>query len=167
MREQGVGENRYGLIGSSGAARLRAEGLEPSSAFHSDYSWEHWYLGKETDVRSSYQCEVFATEFEIQGLELDWVGLCWGGDFIWDDARRSWVLRNLRHGPQSKWTAIRNSDKQIYRKNAYRVLLTRARQGMVIFVPRGTTDDPTISRDELDATANFLVRCGAIPCDKP
>jgi hypothetical protein len=161
LRERGVGANRCGLIGSSAAARLRAEGLEPSSTFHSEYSWEHWYLAKETDVRSSCQYEVFATEFEIQGLELDWVGLCWGGDFIWDDTRRNWLLRSLRHGPQTKWTAIKNNEKQTYRRNAYRVLLTRARQGMIIFVPKGDANDPTISPTEFEATAKFLVRCGA------
>src|SRR5579863_3777075 len=66
-------------IESRRAAGLRAEGLEPSSTFHADYPWEHWYLASEGDLRSSYQCEVFATEFEIQGLELDWIGVCWGG----------------------------------------------------------------------------------------
>jgi len=162
LREQGIGANRYGLVGSSGAARLRAEGLEPSSTFHADYPWEHWYLGEKTDVRSSFQCEVFATEFEIQGLELDWIGLCWGGDCIWNDAH-GWLLRGLRQGVQSKWTLIKNKDKREFRKNAYRVLLTRARMGMVIFVPRGNTEDGTNSPEEFDATAEYLVRCGVTP----
>jgi hypothetical protein len=161
LREQGIGANRYGLVGSSGAARLRAEGLEPSSSFHAEYPWEHWYLADETDIRSSFRCEVFATEFEIQGLELDWIGLCWGGDFIWGDSNR-WELRALRHGFQSKWTTIKNREKQIYRKNAYRVLLTRARQGMVIFVPQGDRFDPTTQPAEFNATAEYLLRCGAI-----
>jgi Uncharacterized conserved protein (DUF2075) len=163
LREQGIGANRYGLVGSSGAARLRAEGLEPSSSFHAAYPWEHWYLAEEADVRSSYRCEVFATEFEIQGLELDWIGLCWGGDFIWDDFQ-GWQLRGLRHparhGQQSKWGAIKSSEKQLHRKNAYRVLLTRARQGMVIFVPNGDTADPTNAPHEFEATAQYLFRCG-------
>jgi hypothetical protein len=163
LREQGIGANRYGLIGSSGASRLRAEGLEPSSTFHSDYPWEHWYLADKTDVRSSYQCEVFATEFEIQGLELDWIGLCWGGDFIWDNAEQTWLLRSLRHGPQSKWMTIKNREKQTYRRNAYRVLLTRARQGMIIFVPQGDANDPTMPPADFEQTAEFLVQCGAIP----
>lgn len=159
LREQGIGVNRYGLVGSSGAARLRAEGLEPSSTFHADYPWEHWYLGEKTDVRSSYRCEVFATEFEIQGLELDWIGLCWGGDFIWNESR-GWQLRTLRPNEQTRWISIKNKDKQIYRRNAYRVLLTRARMGMVIFVPRGDANDSTNSPNEFEATANFLIRCG-------
>ncbi len=159
LREQGIGANRFGLVGSSGAARLRVEGLEPSSTFHADYPWEHWYLAEETDVRSSYRCEVFATEFEIQGLELDWIGLCWGGDFVWEDSQ-GWQLRALRHGRQSKWSAIKSVEKQNYRTNAYRVLMTRARQGMVIFVPKGSTNDPTNRPDEFETTARYLLCCG-------
>ena len=164
LREQGIGANRYGLVGSSAAARLRAEGLEPNSTFHADYPWEHWYLAEESDLRSSYRCEVFATEFEIQGLELDWIGVCWGGDFIWNDSY-GWQLRALRPGPNNKWNAIKNSDKRLYRKNAYRVLLTRARQGMIIFVPKGNGEDPTNSPDEFNATAQFLLRCGVTALD--
>ena len=162
LREQGIGVNRYGLVGSSGATRLRAVGLEPSSTFHAEYPWEHWYLGGKTDLRSSFQSEVFATEFEIQGLELDWIGLCWGGDCIWDGSRR-WLLRTLRPSERSKWTLIKNQDKQTYRKNAYRVLLTRARMGMVVFVPRGDASDSTNSPEEFDATARYLIRCGVTP----
>jgi broad-specificity NMP kinase len=159
LREQGIGVNRYGLVGSSAAARLRAEGLEPNSTFHADYPWEHWYLAEETDLRSSYRCEVFATEFEIQGLELDWIGLCWGGDFVWDESH-GWQLRTLRPGPNNKWNVIKKADKRLYRKNAYRVLLTRARQGMYIFVPKGNAEDSTNLPEDFDATAQFLLRCG-------
>jgi len=159
LREQGIGASRYGLVGSSGAARLRSEGLEPSSSFHAEYPWQHWYLADATDVRSSFRCEVFATEFEIQGLELDWIGLCWGGDFVWNESL-GWQTRRLLSGPPSKWTAIKNPEKQVFRRNAYRVLLTRARQGMIIFVPRGSFNDPTNAPDEFDATADHLLRCG-------
>lgn len=162
LREQTIGKNRCGLVGSSQAARLRAEGLEPSSSFHADYKWQHWYLSDETDVRSSYRCEVFATEFEIQGLELDWIGLCWGGDFIWDQLI-GWHLRTLRPQAPSSWKTIRNQEQRVFRKNAYRVLLTRARQGMVIFVPRGNKLDSTALPAEFDATANYLLRCGVLP----
>jgi len=162
LKQQGIGLTRYGLVGSSGAARLRAEGLEPNSSFHADYPWEHWYLAERHDLRSSCQCEVFATEFEIQGLELDWIGLCWGGDFIWDKAQ-GWQLRTLRPGPANRWISIKNQDRRTFRKNAYRVLLTRARQGMMIFVPKGDLSDPTNSPDEFDSTAEFLLQCGATP----
>lgn len=162
LRKQAIGPIRYGLVGSSGAARLRAEGLEPSSTFHADYPWEHWYLAGQGDLRSSYQCEVFATEFEIQGLELDWIGLCWGGDFVWEPSR-GWQLRVLRPASNSRWLSIKRPDKRNFRRNAYRVLLTRARQGMVIFVPKGDPNDPTTSPEEFDSTANFLLACGATP----
>lgn len=157
-----IGGARFGLVGSSGATRLRAEGLEPSSPFHAEYPWEHWYLAGESDVRSSFRCEVFATEFEIQGLELDWIGLCWGGDFIWS-INGKWQLRNFRPGPNNRWIPIKNPQKKIYKQNAYRVLLTRARQGMILFVPRGNTNDSTIDPQEFDSTADFLLRCGVTP----
>jgi hypothetical protein len=159
LKQQGIGSTRYGLVGSSGAARLRAEGLEPNSSFHADYPWEHWYLAGKSDLRSSYQCEVFATEFEIQGLELDWIGLCWGGDLIWSESY-GWQLRSLRPGPTNRWTAIKSLEKRAFRKNAYRVLLTRSRQGMIIFVPKGDQSDPTNSPNEFNSTADFLLKCG-------
>jgi Uncharacterized conserved protein (DUF2075) len=162
LREERKGLSRYGLVGSSGAIRLRAEGLEPSSTFHADYPWEHWYLAGETDIRSSYQCEVFATEFEIQGLELDWIGVCWGGDCVWTPGK-GWEFRKLHLSAASKWNSIKNRDKHVYRKNAYRVLLTRARQGMILFVPRGDPDDRTNSPEEFEASASYLVRCGVTP----
>jgi Uncharacterized conserved protein (DUF2075) len=164
LKREALAESRFGLVGSSGAERLRAEGLEPSSDFHGAYPWHHWYLAPRGDVRSSYACEVFATEFEIQGLELDWVGVCWGGDFIWTDGR--WVARAFRHGRDGKWGIVRREIKQIYRKNAYRVLLTRARQGIVIYVPAGDALDPTRNPAELDGTAEYLLQCGVISLDR-
>jgi hypothetical protein len=161
LRKNTMGNARCGLVGSSGAARLRAVGLEPDSNFHAEYPWEHWYLSGESDVRSSYQCEVFATEFEIQGLELDWIGLCWGGDFIWSESS-GWQLRRLRHAGETRWSPIKSEFKRTYRRNAYRVLLTRARQGMVIYVPPGDSSDPTNRPGEMDSTANFLLQCGVI-----
>lgn len=158
LSKESLGDSRFGLVASSGAARLRAEGLEPSSSFHAEYPWHHWYLSPPEDVRSSYRCEVFATEFEVQGLELDWVGLCWGGDFVWSGS--AWLPRDLRHGTVSKWGEVKNAERQRFRRNAYRVLLTRARQGMVIYVPRGNAEDPTRRPAEMNATADFLLRCG-------
>lgn len=163
LKEQSIGQNRCGLIGSSGATRLRAEGLEPDSSFHRDYSWEHWYLASRDDVRSSFQCEIFATEFEVQGLELDWIGVCWGGDFVWSESQGSWQLRAFRPTSNSRWLRIKNPDKRTFRRNAYRVLLTRARQGMVIFIPKGNPADQTNSPEEFDSTADYLLRCGATP----
>ncbi len=158
LRRHSLGDSRYGLVGSSKAARLRAEGLEPDSAFHAAYPWQHWYLAASEDVRSSYGCEVFASEFEIQGLELDWIGLCWGGDFIWKgnewQARKWWQMRT------PKWINTKSATDVQFRKNAYRVLLTRARQGMVIFVPKGDPSDATRDPSEFDRTADYLLHCG-------
>ncbi len=161
LTQNTLGQSRCGLVASSGATRLRAEGLEPDSTFHGEYPWDHWYLAERADVRSSYQLEVFATEFEIQGLELDWIGLCWGGDFIWDAAQSKWSFRTLRHGKSSKWSEMKSDRRQLYRRNAYRVLLTRARQGVAIYIPVGDLSDPTRSPAEFDATADFLLACGA------
>jgi hypothetical protein len=161
LTQNTLGKSRCGLVASSGAARLRAEGLEPDSTFHAEYPWDRWYLAERSDVRSSYQLEVFATEFEIQGLELDWIGLCWGGDFIWDTAQSQWLIRTFRQAKISKWSALKSERRQLYRRNAYRVLLTRARQGVVLYIPTGDPTDPTRSPAEFDATAKFLLDCGA------
>ncbi len=165
LREHTLGKSRSGLVGSSQAARLRAEGLEPDSSFHAGYPWEHWYLAQSEDVRSSFQLEVFATEFEIQGLELDWVGLCWGGDFIWSPRQNAWLIRAFRAG-NSKWSEVKSSERRKFRRNAYRVLLTRARQGIVLYVPAGEATDATRSVHEFNSTAAFLLSCGAQPLEK-
>jgi len=158
LKAEALADSRFGLVASSKAARLRPEGLEHDSNFHGEYPWHHWYLAPRSDIRSSFACEVFASEFSIQGLELDWIGLCWSGDYIWSGT--GWEARQLRHGDITKWGIVRDSQKQIYRQNSYRVLMTRARQGLVIYVPRGDNQDPTRAPLELDRTAAYLVECG-------
>ena len=122
----------------------------------------HWFLNGQDDVRASNALEDAASEFAVQGLELDWTGVAW--DINLRRVESSWEAREFRG---TKWQAIRsNSDdfsRADYLKNAYRVLLTRARQGMVIFVPRGDAADATRPPDEYDAIANWLTACG-IPC---
>jgi hypothetical protein len=164
LRDRALGDSRFGLVGSSKAARLRAEGLEPDSSFHGSYPWQHWYLAPREDVRSSFACEVFASEFSIQGLELDWVGLCWGGDFIWSAG--GWRTRKFWQGGVPKWIRIKSEAEDQFRRNSYRVLLTRARQGMVIFVPNGDPSDPTRDPAEFDSTAEYLLRCGVSSLDR-
>jgi hypothetical protein len=164
LRNQTVGLSRCGLVGSSKAARLRSEGLEPDSSFHGEYDWDKWYLAPATDVRSSTQLEVYATEFEIQGLELDWIGLCWGGDLIWSNDEK-WICRSFKNGSRSHWSPIKSEARQTYRKNSYRVLLTRARQGLIIYVPIGDREDHTRDPDEFERTANFLTCCGVKSID--
>jgi hypothetical protein len=166
LRNQTIGNRRSGLVASSQATRLRAEGLEPDSNLHAGYPWEHWYLAPPTDVRSSFQSEVFATEFEIQGLELDWIGLCWGGDYIWSPTLNTWLIRAFRP-TSSRWTEVKSEARRLYRRNAYRVLLTRARQGIAIYIPAGDPTDPTRNPTELNDTATFLTACGAHPLEPP
>ncbi len=150
------GTERYGFIASSEAKRLRAEGLELPPARADGV--EHWFLKEKGDVRSSFQLEVAASEFQIQGLELDWTCVCWGGDFL--RAKSRWDLKRLRG---TTWQNIGQEIARAYLVNSYRVLLTRARQGMLLFVPAGDDQDLTRPCRPLDETAQFLAECGATP----
>lgn len=160
LRDAARGERRVGLVASSGAARLRAHGLEISLGFRQAYPFQRWFLDPPEDIRSSFQLEVAASEFEIQGLELDFVGLCWGGDFVWDRAKKNW--RPLQFTGR-RWKDLTNPDRAQRVRNRYRVLMTRAREGLIIWVPQGDENDPTRSIDAMNDTAEYLVRCGAVP----
>ena len=153
------GERRCGLMASSGATRLRAYGIETSMAIREAYSYPHWFLKPRGDVRSSYQLEVVATEFEIQGLELDLAGLCWGGDLIWDSNLKRW--RPLKF-VGDKWKDV-DAERAVFIENKYRVLLTRAREGLIIWVPLGDADDPSRDPSVMNDTAEYLIRCGVLP----
>ena len=159
LRAKSDGDQRAGLLASSGALRLRADGIEVSSGFRNGFSYEDWFLSDRGDTRSSNWLEVAATEFECQGLELDWAGVCWGGDFLWSTASSRWMCRKFRG---TKWQTIRKEAEIRYTVNKYRVLLTRARKGMVIWIPQGCEGDPTRDPHSLDATAD-LVRSLGVP----
>jgi hypothetical protein len=154
------GNTRAGLVGSASAARLRADGLEPSFDFHQRFDWDHWFLDdhESGDVRRCSQLEVFATQFEIQGLELDWIGVCWGDDFVWDG--EAWRFSRFTN---RQWRPLKNPEKRMFLRNAYRVLLTRARHGMVLYVPTAHPNEHTRLGTYLEATAGFLSDCGAVP----
>jgi schlafen family protein len=153
------GERRCGLIASSGAARLRAHGLETAISFRKAYPYARWFLDlREEDIRSSDQLEVLATEFEIQGLELDITGLCWGGDLIRHNSTKQW--RTLQF-TRNKWNVVKG-EKKTQTLNKYRVLMTRAREGMVIFIPKGNPADATQDVTAMNETAEYLIRCGAL-----
>jgi hypothetical protein len=155
LRSETRGLKRCGLLASSGALRLRAHGLEVSSGFRGGLSFEDWFLAGTDDIRSSNVLEVALTEFECQGLELDWTALCWGDDFNWTE--NGWDCRRLLG---AKWQRVQKPVTQQFIHNKYRVLLTRAREGMVLWVPLGDTNDPTRESDRLDLTADYLTRCG-------
>jgi len=157
LREHSDGDERAGLLASSGALRLRHHGIEVSSGFRKGYSYEDWFLASRDDTRSSSWLEVAATEFECQGLELDWAGVCWGGDLVRQPNARTWNCRSFRG---SRWMNVRQPARVRYAINKYRVLLTRARKGMIIWVPRGDNCDPTREPELLDATAEYLISRG-------
>jgi hypothetical protein len=149
------GLRRAGLVASSGARRLRAHGIDVTALIDEP----NWFLQPHEDVRSSCFLEVAATEFAVQGLELDWTGVCWGADFRWDNG---WLYRRFSG---THWQQVNNEVKRRYLLNKYRVLLTRAREGMVIWVPSGSVEDPTRRAGFYDGTADYLRSCGAEPLE--
>ncbi len=162
LRQRGRGLRRFGLLASSGGRRLRSHGIEVSSGFTGGYAYENWFLNDRHDIRSSYQLEVAATEFECQGLELDYTCVCWADDFHRDPNNPKWCYRRL-HGAHLQ--TVRKKRTQEYILNKYRVLLTRARHGMIIWVPEGNEEDPTFPPQPLDATYDYLRKCGARPLE--
>ena len=151
LREKARGSERYGIVVSSQAERLRPLGVNVKSPVDP----VKWFLDGKDDVRSSYYLEDVATEFHVQGLELDWSCLIWDADFRYSPhGWRNWSFRG------NKWQRIKKAERQAYQKNAYRVLLTRARQGMIVVVPEGSDEDLTRPRDYYDATYDYLVEIG-------
>jgi DUF2075 family protein len=103
------------------------------------------------------QLEVAATEFECQGLEVDWACVCWGEDFVIDPQSGAWMCRRFKG---TKWQRVNQAAQQRFVLNKYRVLLTRARRGIVIWIPNGDSNDVTRAPQLLDATADHLHRSG-------
>lgn len=134
LRDRARGSERIGMVASSKAMRLKAVGLD----VRIDVNPVHWFLKGPDDVRSSYYLEDVATEFQIQGLEIDWACVTWDGDLRRMAA--GWGFHDFRG---SRWNRVHNADHRRYMLNAYRVLLTRARQGMILFVPEGDASDHT------------------------
>jgi hypothetical protein len=151
LREQARGTERYGIIVSSQAERLKPYALDVRTPVNP----VKWFLDGKNDVRSSYYLEDVATEFHVQGLELDWACVCWDGDFRHSDS--GWQSYSFRG---TKWQRIKQPARRNYLKNAYRVLLTRARQGMVIFVPEGSASDQTRHPSYYDSTFAYLRSAG-------
>lgn len=151
LRARARGSERYGIVASSEAMRLRPDGINVKAAVDP----VNWFLNGKDDIRSSYFLEDVATEFDIQGLELDWTCLAWDGDFYHDG--EGWLCRGFGG---TRWHDMHSADNRLYRKNAYRVLLTRARQGMVLYVPRGSAEDVTRSPAFYDGTYAYLKGLG-------
>ena len=153
LRKQARGSERYGLLSSSGAHRLKTLGIFVESI--TDKKVANWFLEEKNDVRSSFALEDAATEFKVQGLELDWTGLIWDGDFIKNS--EDWLYKYFWG---TKWNNIIDPEAQKNKLNAYRVLLTRARQGMIIVVPEGDPLDKTRDHANYDPTWNYLKEVG-------
>ena len=151
IRRRARGSERFGLVASSGAQRLKPHAIDvrvPVDPIH-------YFLNPRDDTRSSFYLEEAATEFQVQGLELDWVCVTWDADFRYEQP--DWTCHSF---VGSKWRRMQTVARQTYLKNAYRVLLTRARQGMVIFVPPGSTVDPTRAPAYYDETFAYLRQVG-------
>lgn len=147
VRERCQGTTRYGLLASSGALRLKSEGIFVKNKI----SVANWFLNGKDDVRSSYALEDVATEFDIQRLELDYSIVAWDADYRFTDGK--WTYHSF---VGTHWNHINSTEKQLYLKNAYRVLLTRARQGMAIFIPAGSKEDATRKPEYYDGLYNYL-----------
>jgi len=153
------GQRRCGLVANSGARRLRVDGLGEILNATDGMDIAHWYLNAQGDIRASYALEVPANEYTCQGLELDFIAICWGGNLIRDPKTDGWLYRRLNG---AHWQTVTDPLRRRFIENGYRVLLTRAREGLIIWVPYGDAEDKTREPKLLDATAEYFLSCGAI-----
>ena len=151
IKTKARGTERYGIIASSGGIRLKPLGFNVKASINP----VNWFLNSKKDVRSSFYLEDVATEFDVQGLELDWVCVLWDADLRYIDS--NWELKNFNG---TSWQTIKNAESKLFLKNAYRVLLTRARQGVVIVVPEGNSEDYTRVPSFYDGTYKYFKNIG-------
>lgn len=151
LKKSAKGSERTGVVASSGGIRLRPFGLNVKAKIDAPI----WFLNDKEDIRSSHFLEEVATEFDIQGLELDWTCVAWDGDLFYNDGK--WNHRKFKG---TKWQNINSDDITNYLINSYRVLLTRARQGMIIYIPLGNNEDITRPDFMYDGTFNFFKSLG-------
>lgn len=151
IKSKAKGSQRYGITASSGAKRLRMYGVWVQSKVDAPT----WFLNDKNDVRSSYYLEETATEFDIQGLELDWTIVCWDANFRFNGTGFEYL-----DFVGTRWQKIKKAENISYLKNAYRVLLTRARQGCIIFIPEGNTNDKTRLPEYYAGIYNYLKEIG-------
>ena len=149
------GSQRSGVLACSSAQRLKPEGIYVST----DIDVKNWFLAPSDDLRSSNMMEIVASEFKVQGLEIDWAVVCWDADLRRKVSGTGWDYYSFRG---TKWTKRNQIAQQRYLINSYRVLLTRARQGMVLFVPQGVDAEEDETRNSLfyDQIYSYLISCG-------
>jgi hypothetical protein len=151
VRAQARGSERYGLLASSKAQRLKPHAIDVRVKVDP----VSWFLNEKDDTRSSFYLEDAGTEFQVQGLELDWTCVTWDADLRHHGT--GWGFHDFRG---SRWQNVNNLENRRYLLNAYRVLLTRARQGMAIFVPPGDSRDHTRLPEFYDGTFRYLREIG-------
>jgi DUF2075 family protein len=151
LRQKKSGNKRIGLVASSGGLRLKPYGIQVRELIDEAI----WFLNDEKDVRSSYYLELVATEYKVQGLELDWVGICWDADLRRSDSQ--WDFKNFSG---TRWNQTKTESEQQFLLNTYRVLLTRAREGLIVFLPEGDERDETANPEFYNAIFEYLVSCG-------
>lgn len=148
------GSQRCGVLACSSAQRLKPEGIYVPT----EIDVKNWFLAPSDDLRSSNMMEVVASEFKVQGLEIDWAVVCWDADLRRKNDNE-WEHFSFRG---TKWMRRNKVEQKRYLVNSYRVLLTRARQGMIIFVPRGVDEEEDATRDNryYEEIYKYLIRCG-------
>ncbi|HKO80806.1 MAG TPA: DNA/RNA helicase domain-containing protein [Chitinophagaceae bacterium] len=151
LRIRKIGSKRIGLIVSSGGLRLKPYGIHARELIDETM----WFLNDENDIRSSYYLEIAATEYKVQGLELDWVGVCWDADLRRNG--KDWDFKNFSG---TEWNKTNTHAEQQFLLNTYRVLLTRAREGVIIFVPAGNENDSTRLPEFYNPIFEYLKSCG-------
>ena len=155
VRNQVRGSQRSGVLACSSAQRLKPEGIYVPT----EIDVKNWFLAPSDDLRSSNKLEIVASEFKVQGLEIDWAVVCWDADLRRKAGINDWDYYNFRG---TKWNKRNKPEQKRYLLNSYRVLLTRARQGMIIFVPKGVDPevDETRNSEYYDRTYSYLLKCG-------
>jgi len=162
LRKNARGSTQTGILVSKVAARYKPQAVNVLA--QGDENAVHWFLEDKMDVRSSNYLEEAATEIQVQGLELDYACILWDADMRYENGKWGYYKFNGK----TAWTPERNVEAQKYMLNAYRVLLTRARQGIVICVPEGNPrqnpegnpEDPTRLPEFYDATYKYLKSLG-------
>ena len=155
VKKQVRGSQRCGVMACSSAQRLKPEGIYVPT----EIDVKNWFLAPSDDLRSSNMLEVVASEFKVQGLEIDWGLVCWDADLRRTKKGDDWDYYTFRG---TRWNKRNKEDQKRYLVNSYRVLLTRSRQGMIIFVPKGVDPEIDATRDNVyyDGIYNYLLSCG-------
>ena len=162
LRKQARGTQQTGVLVTKVAARFKP--LAVHILAQDEDNAVHWFLEDKTDIRSSNYLEDAATEIQVQGLELDYACVLWDADMRYEEGK--WEF--YKFNGKNKWNQEKNKENKKYMLNAYRVLLTRARQGIIICIPKGNSrltqegfpEDPTRLPEFYDSTYKYLKSLG-------